>query len=76
MRAGFLEAVKAAGLVTTDGAIGVLATGSLDAETLRAFLRAMPEGTGSFAVILGMWIRSLKGCGPGCGSRARLSGRR
>jgi predicted glycoside hydrolase/deacetylase ChbG (UPF0249 family) len=44
MRAGFLEAVKAAGLVTTDGAVGVLATGSLDAETLRAFLRAMPDG--------------------------------
>ena len=44
MRAGFLEAVRRAGLTTTDGAIGVLATGSLDAETLRAFLKAMPDG--------------------------------
>ena len=44
MRAGFLEAVSEAGMSTTDGAIGVLATGSLDDETLRAFLRAMPDG--------------------------------
>lgn len=44
MRAGFLKAVSEAGLSTTDGAIGVLATGSLDAETLRAFLKAMPDG--------------------------------
>ena len=44
MRTGFLEAVRRAGLTTTDGAIGVLATGSLDVETLRAFLKAMPDG--------------------------------
>jgi chitin disaccharide deacetylase len=44
MRAGFLDSVKRAGLMTTDGAIGVLATGILDAETLRAFLQAMPDG--------------------------------
>lgn len=44
MRAGFLEAVIAAGLTTTNGAIGVLATGSLDEATLRAFLEAMPDG--------------------------------
>ncbi len=44
MRAGFVDAVRRAGLTTTDGAIGVLATGSLDVETLRAFLGAMPEG--------------------------------
>jgi predicted glycoside hydrolase/deacetylase ChbG (UPF0249 family) len=44
LRAGFIESVRRAGLTTTDGAIGVLATGSLNAETLRAFLKAMPDG--------------------------------
>jgi chitin disaccharide deacetylase len=44
MRTSFLESVRRAGLTTTDGAIGVLATGKLDAETLRAFLKAMPDG--------------------------------
>jgi predicted glycoside hydrolase/deacetylase ChbG (UPF0249 family) len=32
------------GFATTDGAIGVLATGTLDAETLASLLRAMPPG--------------------------------
>ena len=31
--------------MTTDGAVGVLATGTLDAETLRRLLAAMPGGT-------------------------------
>jgi predicted glycoside hydrolase/deacetylase ChbG (UPF0249 family) len=31
--------------VTTDGAIGVLATGTLDSATITSLLRAMPEGT-------------------------------
>ena len=34
-----------AGLLTTDGAIGVLATGTLDALTIRNLLAAMPDGT-------------------------------
>ncbi len=37
--------VREAGLVTTDGAIGVLATGSLDAPVLGQLLNAMPYGT-------------------------------
>lgn len=41
----FSEAVKQAGLLTTDGAIGVLATGTLDALTIRNLLAAMPDGT-------------------------------
>jgi predicted glycoside hydrolase/deacetylase ChbG (UPF0249 family) len=44
-RREFLRLVREAGLTTTDGAIGVLATGTLDAETLRRLLAAMPEGT-------------------------------
>jgi predicted glycoside hydrolase/deacetylase ChbG (UPF0249 family) len=42
---GFRRAVQEAGLATTDGAIGVLATGSLDASTLQRLLNAMPGGT-------------------------------
>jgi len=41
----FLRAVDEAGLVTTDGAIGVLATGTLESKALRRLLEAMPEGT-------------------------------
>jgi predicted glycoside hydrolase/deacetylase ChbG (UPF0249 family) len=40
----FRRIVAEEGFVTTDGAIGVLATGTLDAETLDALLRAMPDG--------------------------------
>jgi predicted glycoside hydrolase/deacetylase ChbG (UPF0249 family) len=41
----FLRLVRDAGLKTTDGAVGVLATGTLDTETLHRLLAAMPEGT-------------------------------
>lgn len=41
----FKREVAEAGLATTDGAIGVLATGTLDAVTIRNLLAAMPEGT-------------------------------
>ena len=41
----FLRLVEKAGIVTTDGAIGVLATGTLNAETLESLLAAMHEGT-------------------------------
>jgi predicted glycoside hydrolase/deacetylase ChbG (UPF0249 family) len=44
-RPAFLRLVAEAGLVTTDGAIGVLATGTLESSTLEQFLEAMPEGT-------------------------------
>lgn len=44
-RRAFLDLTQAAGIATTDGAIGVLATGTLDAETLHALLTAMPAGT-------------------------------
>lgn len=41
----FLRLVERAGLATTDGAIGVLATGTLNAQTLESLLAAMPDGT-------------------------------
>lgn len=41
----FLRLVEKAGVATTDGAIGVLATGTLNAQTLEALLAAMPSGT-------------------------------
>jgi predicted glycoside hydrolase/deacetylase ChbG (UPF0249 family) len=45
MRGGFLRAVERAGVSTTDGSIGVLATGTLDANTLFKLLVRMPPGT-------------------------------
>ena len=44
-RRTFLSLVREHGLQTTDGAAGVLATGSLDAAALRLLLKAMPAGT-------------------------------
>ena len=44
-RRKFLKLVKRAGVATTDGAIGVLATGTLHVGTLEALLTAMPSGT-------------------------------
>jgi chitin disaccharide deacetylase len=44
-RGSFLRLVGHAGLDTTDGAIGVLATGILDSRTLRQLLSTMPSGT-------------------------------
>lgn len=41
----FSQEVTRAGLLTTDGAIGVLATGTLDTQTIRNLLAAMPDGT-------------------------------
>ena len=43
--ATFTAEVNRAGLLTTDGAIGVLATGTLDTQTIRNLLVAMPDGT-------------------------------
>jgi predicted glycoside hydrolase/deacetylase ChbG (UPF0249 family) len=43
--AAFSQEVTRAGLATTDGAIGVLATGTLDAQTIHNLLAAIPDGT-------------------------------
>ncbi|MGC2160865.1 MAG: ChbG/HpnK family deacetylase [Silvibacterium sp.] len=44
-RSQFRKLVEQAGVATTSGAIGVLATGTLNAEALQALLTAMPDGT-------------------------------
>ena len=44
-RREFLKLVQKAGVATTDGAIGVLATGTLNSGALEALLTAMPAGT-------------------------------
>jgi predicted glycoside hydrolase/deacetylase ChbG (UPF0249 family) len=45
LRRGFLSQVHAAGMATTDGCLGVLATGALDAAVIQAILAQMPPGT-------------------------------
>ncbi len=42
---GFRRAVAEEGFQTTDGAIGVLATGTLNAATIRSLLTSLPPGT-------------------------------
>jgi chitin disaccharide deacetylase len=44
-RGYFLAATEHIGMVTTDGSLGVLATGSMCANSLRQMLQAMPDGT-------------------------------
>lgn len=44
-RRGFLRLVREAGMATTDGAIGVTGTGSLNADAVQSLLSAMPGGT-------------------------------
>jgi chitin disaccharide deacetylase len=41
----FRRIVAESGFTTTDGALGVLATGTLDAATVRSLLTHAPEGT-------------------------------
>jgi predicted glycoside hydrolase/deacetylase ChbG (UPF0249 family) len=41
----FRSLVAKEGLTTTDGAIGVLATGTLDAPTVQSLLKNLPQGT-------------------------------
>ena len=45
LQSSFRRIVAEEGFVTTDGAIGVLATGTLDSTTLSSLLSAMPDGT-------------------------------
>ncbi len=44
LEASFRRIVAREGFTTTDGALGVLATGTLDAATVASLLRAIPEG--------------------------------
>jgi predicted glycoside hydrolase/deacetylase ChbG (UPF0249 family) len=45
---GFLREVEAHGLKTTDGSLGVLATGVLDMSLFTAIIETIPEGTWEF----------------------------
>ena len=44
-RRAWRKLISEYGMFTTDGALGVLATGMLDQRVLRALLKAMPQGT-------------------------------
>jgi chitin disaccharide deacetylase len=44
-RRSFLRLTRKHGITTTDGSIGILATGGLDEPVLRSLLHAMPQGT-------------------------------
>lgn len=41
----FRKAIAEAGMFTTDGTVGIAATGKLDQQVLRAILNALPQGT-------------------------------
>ena len=59
----FQRLVRKYGMATTDGALGVLATGNLDGEAIRALLRAMPEGTWELVCHPGYLDPALRGAG-------------
>jgi hopanoid biosynthesis associated protein HpnK len=44
----FLRAVAAAGMITTDGSLGVVATGALNDRLIHLILETLPEGTWEF----------------------------
>jgi hopanoid biosynthesis associated protein HpnK len=44
----FRRAVAAAGMITTDGSLGVVATGALDDRLIHLILETLPEGTWEF----------------------------
>jgi chitin disaccharide deacetylase len=60
LRPQFLENVRQAGLAATDGAVGVLATGTLDASTLTQLLDRMPEGTWELVCHPGYYDQGLE----------------
>ena len=45
---GFRETVKNAGMITTDGTIGIVATGALDKELFRSLIENLSDGTWEF----------------------------
>lgn len=47
-RKNFSETIQAAGMLSTDGSVGVVATGSLKPLHFERILRALPEGTWEF----------------------------
>lgn len=72
----FRRIVAEEGFTTTDGALGVLATGTLDAATLAALLNNLPAGTWELvthrATTTPIWRGRIRACWP----RGRRNGRR
>jgi predicted glycoside hydrolase/deacetylase ChbG (UPF0249 family) len=62
-RAYFLAATEHIGVMTTDGSLGVAATGTMTADTLRQMLQAMPEGTWELVCHPGYCDSSLRTAG-------------
>jgi predicted glycoside hydrolase/deacetylase ChbG (UPF0249 family) len=62
-RRSFLDATEHIGILTTDGSLGVLATGSLDQATLRRILNAMPKGAWELVCHPGYVDDDLKAAG-------------
>jgi hopanoid biosynthesis associated protein HpnK len=48
LKRGFRHEVEGAGMHSTDGTLGILATGELDAAMFRAIVSGLPEGTWEF----------------------------
>ncbi len=67
-RRAFSRLTREHGMLTTDGSIGVLATGSLDEHVLRSILHAMPRVPGSWFAIRDIatarWSRRILACWP------------
>jgi predicted glycoside hydrolase/deacetylase ChbG (UPF0249 family) len=59
-RRAFSRLTEEHGMLTCDGSIGVLATGSLDGQVLRSMLHAMPSGTWELVCHPGYRDRALE----------------
>jgi len=71
LRASFREQVAKAGLLTTDGTVGIVVTGSLDAPLFRRIVEHMPEGTWELVCHPGYDDEELRASGTRlCQSRA------
>jgi hopanoid biosynthesis associated protein HpnK len=61
--AKFRKAIKEEGMLTTDGTVGISATGLLDQKVLSALLQALPEGTWELVCHPGYADDDLKAAG-------------
>lgn len=59
----FRRAIKEEGMVSTDGTVGIAATGMLDQTILLKILRALPEGTWELVCHPGYWDADLQAAG-------------
>jgi hopanoid biosynthesis associated protein HpnK len=63
LRASFREQVAKAGLLTTDGTVGIVVTGSLDVPGFRRIVESMPEGSWEFVCHPGYDDEELRASG-------------